>query len=111
MAKYKCSVCGYIYDEEKEGQPLLDSKCPVCGMTMVLMEENDSEAAASTALEADAAPEELAYDPAYARCDASCRHMDDIHEMAVRCYGYADADAWLGRYPAAGQSAESAAAQ
>ena len=62
MAKYKCSVCGYIYDEEKEGQPLLDSKCPVCGMTMVLMEENDSEAAASTALEADAAPEELAYD-------------------------------------------------
>jgi len=52
MAKYKCSVCGYIYDEEKEGQPLLDSKCPVCGMTMVLMEENDSEAAASTALEA-----------------------------------------------------------
>ena len=80
---YKCSVCGYIYDEEKEGQPLLDSKCPVCGMTMVLMEENDSEAAASTALEADAAPEELAYDPAYARCDASCRYMDDIHEMAV----------------------------
>ena len=46
MAKYKCSVCGYIYDEEKEGQQLLDSKCPVCGMTMVLMEENDSEAAA-----------------------------------------------------------------
>ena len=83
MAKYKCSVCGYIYDEEKEGQPLLDSKCPVCGMTMVLMEENDSEAAASTALEADAAPEELAYVPAYARCDASCRYMDDIHEMAV----------------------------
>ena len=83
MAKYKCSVCGYIYDEEKEGQPLLDSKCPVCGMTMVLMEENDSEAAASTALEAAAAPEELAYDPAYARCDASCRYMDDIHEMAV----------------------------
>ena len=83
MAKYKCSVCGYIYDEEKEGKPLLDSKCPVCGMTMVLMEENDSEAAASTALEAAAAPEELAYDPAYARCDAGCRHMDDIHEMAV----------------------------
>ena len=117
MAKYKCSVCGYIYDEEKEGKPLLDSKCPVCGMTMVLMEENDSEAAASTALEAAAAPEELAYDPAYARCDASCRHMDDIHEMAVTgksiigAMGIADADAWLGRYPAAGQSAESAAAQ
>lgn len=35
-------------------------------MTMVLMEENDSEAAASTALEAAAAPKELTYDPAYA---------------------------------------------
>lgn len=22
MVKYKCSVCGYIYDEEKEGKPL-----------------------------------------------------------------------------------------
>ena len=26
MAKYKCSVCGYIYDEEKEGQPLAGGK-------------------------------------------------------------------------------------
>lgn len=23
MAKYKCSVCGYIYDEEKEGSHCL----------------------------------------------------------------------------------------
>lgn len=31
MAKYKCSVCGYIYDEEKEGVPFSDLKeCPVC---------------------------------------------------------------------------------
>ena len=29
--KYKCLLCGYIYDEEKEGRPFseLDS-CPVC---------------------------------------------------------------------------------
>ena len=52
MAKYKCSVCGYIYDEEKEGQPLAGGKCPVCGMEMVLMEENAvSEQEASNAQE------------------------------------------------------------
>ncbi|NLL82067.1 MAG: FMN-binding glutamate synthase family protein, partial [Tissierellia bacterium] len=28
---YKCSVCGYIYDEEKEGKPLSElGECPVC---------------------------------------------------------------------------------
>ena len=31
MAKYRCSVCGYIYDEEKEGAPFSTlSECPVC---------------------------------------------------------------------------------
>ena len=26
MAKYRCSVCGYIYDEELEGAPFADLK-------------------------------------------------------------------------------------
>lgn len=31
MAIYKCSVCGKIFDEEKEGQKLSDlDACPVC---------------------------------------------------------------------------------
>lgn len=31
MAKYKCSVCGYIFDEEKEGKAFGDlDKCPIC---------------------------------------------------------------------------------
>lgn len=31
MAKYKCSVCGYLYDEEKEGKPFAElDACPVC---------------------------------------------------------------------------------
>lgn len=31
MAKYKCSVCGHIYDEEKEGRPFSElTECPVC---------------------------------------------------------------------------------
>lgn len=28
---YKCSVCGYVYDEEKAGKPFSELKeCPVC---------------------------------------------------------------------------------
>ena len=32
--KWRCSVCNYLYDEEKEGTPFLklpaDWRCPVC---------------------------------------------------------------------------------
>ena len=31
MARYRCSVCGYVFDEEKEGTRIQDLKeCPVC---------------------------------------------------------------------------------
>ena len=34
MAIYKCKICGFVYDEEKEGRPVsrLDA-CPVCRQT------------------------------------------------------------------------------
>lgn len=36
MEKYKCSICGYIYDEEKEGVKFSDLPedwtCPLCGV-------------------------------------------------------------------------------
>ncbi len=29
--RYKCSICGYIYDEEKEGRPFSElTECPIC---------------------------------------------------------------------------------
>ena len=35
MAKYECTLCGYIYDEEKEGVKFADLPddwtCPDCG--------------------------------------------------------------------------------
>ena len=35
MAKYKCSVCGFIYDEEAEGKRITElSECPVCKQPM-----------------------------------------------------------------------------
>ena len=31
MAIYKCKVCGFIYDEEKQGKPISElTACPVC---------------------------------------------------------------------------------
>lgn len=35
MTKYRCSVCNWIYDEDKEGKPFSSLPesyhCPVCG--------------------------------------------------------------------------------
>ncbi len=99
MAKYKCTVCGYIYDEEKEGIPFDQMKsCPLCRAPrekFVPVEEPSAQAAAAGSAPVniggqrptDAARQipaaDLAYDPATARTDASCRYMDEIHEMAV----------------------------
>jgi rubredoxin len=32
MAKFKCDVCDYIYDEDKEGPIPADYVCVVCGV-------------------------------------------------------------------------------
>lgn len=43
MNKYKCTVCGYIYDEEIEGkkwEELPDTwACPVCGVGKDMFEK------------------------------------------------------------------------
>ena len=89
MAKYRCSICGYIFDEAKEGKSFAElDYCPVCRAPKSKFELIE-EAAAQTAeapkevKAAPAAANDLAYDPQYARVDAGCRHMADIHEMAV----------------------------
>lgn len=50
MAKYKCQICGYIYDEEKEGVKFEDLpddwKCPTCfapKSMFKLVEENEKQ--------------------------------------------------------------------
>ena len=79
MAKYKCSICGYIYDEEKEGKPFSELKdCPICHQPLdkfvILENENKETVLKTTSLEY---PKELA------RQDTSCRYMKEIHQMAV----------------------------
>ncbi len=109
MAKYKCTVCGYVYDEEKENVPFAKmTACPVCKAApekFVPVEEETKSAGKRTKAAAKKAAREaagskqtedakkhtpeaepaidLAYDSATARTDPSCRHMDEIHEMAV----------------------------
>lgn len=79
MAVYKCSICGAVYDEEKEGKPLSEMECcPVCKQPVScfqLVEEKKPEVKPFSG--------ELAYDSATARRDPDCRYMTQIHEMAV----------------------------
>ena len=105
MAVYKCSVCGYLYDEEKEGKPFSELKeCPVCKQSpdkFVRIPEEEKKAGGSRAaaeraeekaeekraaageIVSEGAAEDLRYDEAFARRDDSCRYMAEIHEMAV----------------------------
>lgn len=108
MAVYKCSVCGYIYDEEKEGKPFSTlEKCPVCQQKPEAFERMEFKEA-SDGLEdcsltgqaetkndllsnegmdgcsADCQPmPDLSYPAEYARNDKSVRYMAEIHKMAV----------------------------
>lgn len=80
MAVYKCSVCGYVFDEGNEGKKLGKLKgCPVCHQSIDKFQ--------SVEVKLEEAPEpsvrNLAYPAAFARQDESCRYMKEIHEMAV----------------------------
>ena len=89
MAVYKCSICGYIYDEEKEGVPFSEIMvCPLCKQPkekLILIsdtqgekQDNDTNTEKSNSTDCD-----LSYDKEYARHDETCRYMEEIHQMAV----------------------------
>ncbi len=74
MAKYRCSVCGYIYDQEKEGAPFSAlSECPVCHQPASAFQLY--EYVSDTGQERK--PErKLDYAKEYYRTDESCRYME-----------------------------------
>lgn len=81
MARYKCMICGAIYDEEKEGKPVLAlTCCPVCKQPasnlMPVPAEDETSIPRSYFGSLD-------YDSATARHDPTSRYMAEIHEMAV----------------------------
>lgn len=93
MAIYKCDICGYIYDEEKEGEPFSALKeCPVCKQSVDHFQkleeshpekEGMEEGSDSGNSEEKAQKVDLSYDPKFTRTDSDCRYMKEIHEMAV----------------------------
>ena len=61
MAIYQCSICGTIFDEEKEGRKLEElTECPVCKHPISKFERIDSGQKTETAAELK---EALGYDP------------------------------------------------
>ncbi len=80
MAVWKCSVCGYEYDEAKEGKPFAElDACPMCRQPASVFEKvsgdvTDGKSEAGNSLE---------YLAEYARRDESVRFMKEIHQMAV----------------------------
>ncbi len=84
--RYVCTVCGYVFDEEAEGKPFAElTECPVCMQpASVFKLEEGQEAPQQAAPAAEEKPSNpLAYDPAFARRDETCRYMAEIHDLAV----------------------------
>ncbi len=78
---YKCSICGYIFDEEKEGKPFSElTECPLCKQPVDKFElvEGEKKAASS-----NSAPLDLSYPSETRKTDSNYRYMKEIHEMAV----------------------------
>lgn len=87
---YKCSVCGYIYDEEKEGKPFSElTECPLCKQPadkFEPVEDESSKVSESIEEEKEVSEEEplnLSYPPETRKTDSNYRYMKQIHEMAV----------------------------
>lgn len=80
MAVYKCSVCGYIFEEEKEGRKFSSlEECPVCHQPLSKFQKTE----VKKEEKAEQSEERLDYPAEYKRQDDSCRYMKEIHEMAV----------------------------
>lgn len=94
---YECVVCGYIYDEDKEGnawdQLSEDYICPICTSSKMYFETKESPDKQESSVEVEQSPtpslqEEtkvpsLAYHASFERANDSVEvYMDIIHEMA-----------------------------
>ncbi len=87
---YKCSICGYEYDEEKEGKPFSElTECPICKQPPKKFNALEPEkSAASEETEKQPASGEsknldLSYNAETRKADSNYRYMREIHEMAV----------------------------
>lgn len=85
---YRCSVCGYEYDEAKEGRPFSElERCPVCKQPPDKFEQVSQPHMDMPGQPHVAAQEVAAMDLSYPKetrmTNSSYRYMKEIHEMAV----------------------------
>lgn len=87
---YKCSICGYEYDEEKEGKPFSElTECPICKQPPEKFNALEPEKPAVSVETANPTVSEkpgnldVSYPAETRKTDSNYRYMKEIHEMAV----------------------------
>lgn len=88
---YICSICGYVFDEEKEGKPFSElTECPVCKQPPEKFEQAEVKRTIAALPEAkkqsapiNAGNLDLSYPQETRKTDSDYRYMKEIHEMAV----------------------------
>lgn len=91
--KYRCSICSFAYDEERQGKPFSElTVCPLCQQPVSnfkIVEEvqeksagDDKTAEKKEEIQSNV-PESLDYPEDTAREDSNYRYMKEIHQMAV----------------------------
>ena len=91
MAKYRCQLCGYIYDEEKEGIKFKDLpddwQCPMClapKEAFELVEETVNDNKEANVDQIEKSTDLTGYLKEYTRVsDSKEKNMQDIHAMAM----------------------------
>ncbi len=94
MMVYKCSICGYVYDEQKEGRPFSElTECPVCKQPPEMfkavqpLETSETPGSGLKPERRPVATDDTGLDLSYPRetlkTDSDYRYMREIHEMAV----------------------------
>ncbi|WP_455645461.1 glutamate synthase-related protein [Methanosphaera sp.] len=84
VTKYRCPVCGYIYDEEKEGKPISElGKCPVCGVDASQFEPiEEKEEVEELQDNSEEEMDLISYPIEFERNDSSIRHMNTIQQLS-----------------------------
>ena len=91
MSIFKCSICGYVYDEEAESIPFTllgaDYTCPVCKASKDKFEPTEVKRTPAPAKD-----NPLAYPDAFAKSGSNeFPQMDAIHQMALTGSSVVDA--------------------
>ena len=79
---YRCSVCGYVYEEEKEGRPFSELKeCPLCKQPPEKFEA--VKALGQEAARPESETLDLSYPQETRKTDSGYRYMQQIQAMAI----------------------------